>query len=73
MRRSSNCALNSMTSLGMSPDLALRQLEGMVQVQAVMLSTNRMFLATAAIFALAASLIWLAPKPKRLAAPGGGH
>jgi len=65
--------LDSMTAQGLSPDQALRQLDGLVQVQSVMLSTNQMFLATAVIFALAASIIWLAPKPKRMAAPGGGH
>jgi DHA2 family multidrug resistance protein len=54
-------------------DQALRQLEGLVQTQAVMISTNRMFEVTALVFALAASIIWLAPKPKRMAAPGGGH
>ena len=65
--------LDTMTAQGLSPGQALRQLEGLVQTQAVMLSTNDMFLATAVIFALAASIIWLAPKPKRIAAPGGGH
>jgi DHA2 family multidrug resistance protein len=62
-----------MTSHGMSVAQSLRALENMVQTQAVMISTNQMFLGTAAVFALAASVIWLAPKPKRVAAPGGGH
>jgi len=66
-------ALDTLTGRGMSLDQALRQLEGLVQTQAVMLSTNDMFLATAGVFAVAASVIWLAPKPKRIAAPGGGH
>jgi DHA2 family multidrug resistance protein len=68
-----DAALNTLTSHGMTLDQALRQLEGLVQTQAVMLSTNQMFLATAVVFALAASIIWIAPKPKRVAAPGGGH
>ncbi|HEX7947703.1 MAG TPA: DHA2 family efflux MFS transporter permease subunit [Phenylobacterium sp.] len=66
-------ALGDMTSHGMSMAQSLRALENMVQTQAVMISTNQMFLGTAAVFALAASVIWLAPKPKRMAAPGGGH
>jgi DHA2 family multidrug resistance protein len=66
-------ALDVMTAHGLSPAQALGQLERLVQTQAVMLSTNQMFLATAVIFALAASIIWLAPRPKRIAAPGGGH
>jgi DHA2 family multidrug resistance protein len=65
--------LDAMTAHGLSPAQALGQLERLVQTQAVMLSTNQMFLATAVIFALAASIIWLAPRPKRIAAPGGGH
>lgn len=66
-------ALDVLTARGLSPDQALRQLDGLVQTQSVMLSTNQMFLATAVVFALAASIIWIAPKPKRVAAPGGGH
>ncbi|MBU1376832.1 MAG: DHA2 family efflux MFS transporter permease subunit [Alphaproteobacteria bacterium] len=63
--------LDLMTGRGLSSDQALRQLEGMVQVQAVMISTNRMFMATAVVFAVAASVIWIAPKPTRRAGPGG--
>jgi len=65
--------LDVMTARGLSSDQALRQLEGLVQTQAVMISTNQMFLATAVVFAIAASVIWIAPKPKRVAGPGGGH
>lgn len=66
-------ALDTMTRSGLSDQVALGQLEGLVQNQAVMISTNEMFLATAGVFALAASIIWLAPKPERIAAGGGGH
>ncbi|HET6969890.1 MAG TPA: DHA2 family efflux MFS transporter permease subunit [Phenylobacterium sp.] len=66
-------AIDAMTARGMSVDQALRQLEGLVQTQAVMISTNHMFEVTALVFAIAASIIWVAPKPKRVAAPGGGH
>lgn len=65
--------IDAMTAQGLSHEQALRQLEGMVQTQAVMLSTNQVFLATALVFALAASIIWLAPKPKAVAMGGGGH
>ena len=68
-----NATLDAMTAQGFSPDQALRQLEGLVQSQAVMLSTNTMYMATAVVFAVAATTIWLAPRPKRAAAPGGGH
>lgn len=66
-------SLDRMTALGLSPDQALRQLDGLVQVQSVMLSTDQMFLATACVFALAAMIIWIAPKPTRMMGPGGGH
>jgi DHA2 family multidrug resistance protein len=66
-------ALDGMTAQGFSSGQALGQLEGLVQSQAVMLSTNQMFLVTAGVFAIAATTIWLAPRPKRAAAPGGGH
>jgi len=65
--------LDTMTARGLSPEQAARQLEGLVQTQAVMISTNHMFQLTAIVFAIAASVIWIAPKPKRMAAPGGGH
>jgi MFS transporter, DHA2 family, multidrug resistance protein len=66
-------ALDQMIAQGFTPDQALRQLEGLVQSQAVMLSTNEMFLITAGVFVVAASTIWLAPRPKRAPAPGSGH
>lgn len=65
--------LDILTARGLTPDQAVRQLDGLVQVQAVMLSTNQMFLATAGVFALAASIIWIAPKPKRMASFGEGR
>ncbi len=65
--------LDTLTSRGFTLDQATRQLDGLVQTQAVMLSTNQMFLAAAGVFALAASIIWIAPRPKRMAGPGGGH
>lgn len=65
--------LDAMTAQGLTHDQALHQVEGMVQQQAVMLSTNQVFQATAVVFALAASIIWLAPKPAKVAMGGGGH
>jgi DHA2 family multidrug resistance protein len=66
-------AIDQMVAQGFSPEQALRQLEGLVQTQAVMLSTNEMFLVTAFVFTAAAATIWLAPRPKHVAEPGGGH
>jgi DHA2 family multidrug resistance protein len=66
-------ALEAMTAHGFTPAQALGQLEGLVQTQAVMLSTNTMYMATAVVFAIAATTIWLAPQPKQAPPPGGGH
>lgn len=65
--------MDAMAARGMSTDLAMRNLDALVQTQAVMLSTNRMFLTTSLVFVFAAGLIWLAPKPRPMAGPGGGH
>ncbi|MEW5683350.1 MAG: DHA2 family efflux MFS transporter permease subunit [Pseudomonadota bacterium] len=65
--------IDAMTAQGLTHDQALHQVEGLVQQQAVMLSTNQVFQATAVVFALAASIIWLAPKPQKVAMGGGGH
>ncbi|CAN7232926.1 DHA2 family efflux MFS transporter permease subunit [Phenylobacterium sp. LjRoot225] len=59
---------------GFSPDQALGQIDRLVQVQSTMLATNHLFLIGATLFATAASVVWLAPKPRRGGAPmGGGH
>jgi MFS transporter, DHA2 family, multidrug resistance protein len=57
--------LNSLTQAGSTAAQALRQLDSLVQTQAVMLATNRVFFVTAFVFLLAAGVIWLAPKTKR--------
>jgi DHA2 family multidrug resistance protein len=65
---------NSLTAQGFTPDQALSQIEGIVQTQAVMLSTNQMFLTVSLVLIVAALLIWVAPSVKRNGAPaGGGH
>jgi DHA2 family multidrug resistance protein len=59
---------------GLSPDAALRQFEGIVQGQAVMVGTNQMFLTIALFLYVACAVVWIAPKPKRVVRPGdGGH
>jgi MFS transporter, DHA2 family, multidrug resistance protein len=61
--------------MGMTPDQALNQIEGMTQNQAVMLATDQMFLIMTVAFAFAACVVWLAPKPNLFASPAaaGGH
>lgn len=59
---------------GMTPEAANQTLDYFVTSQSIMLSTNQIMMAIGIIFVFAASIIWLAPKPKRTIEPGaGGH
>lgn len=60
-------------SLGLNSDQATNQLDLLVQGQSVMLSTDGVFLATSALFVIAAGLIWLAPRATRKVDPGQSH
>jgi MFS transporter, DHA2 family, multidrug resistance protein len=57
--------LNTLTQAGGTAAQALRQLDSLVQTQAVMLATDRVFFVSSFVFVLAAGAIWLAPKTKR--------
>jgi len=51
-------------------------IDSLVQSQAVMLSTNHVFLAISVLMAVSVGAIWLAPKPKPGSMGGaqaGGH
>jgi len=66
--------LSRLQSMGLSAAQALRQLDLIVQGQAVMLATNRVFMGLSMIFLLASACVWLAPRPKGPIPPGaGGH
>ena len=66
--------LSQLTAHGLTPDQATRQVDRLVQMQAVMLSTNQMFFGTAILFVIAASVVWLAPKTRRAGGmSAGGH
>jgi len=67
-------AMDAFRGMGLSADQALQQYEGLVQSQSVMLATDHIFLAIAVVLALAGASVWIAPRPKRIVAPGaGGH
>jgi DHA2 family multidrug resistance protein len=53
--------------------LSIQQLDRMVQGQGVMLATNQIFQGVAIAFVLSALVIWLAPKPSRVADTTGVH
>lgn len=62
---------------GLTPSLgaaqALGAVNNLVGSQAVMLATNQLFLACAGVFALAAALVWLTPKPAREVDTSAAH
>ena len=62
-----------MTSLGASRDQATELLTHLVEGQSVMLATLNMFGVIAICFGFAATLIWLAPKPKGPIDTSGAH
>ena len=67
--------VNALTSGGMDPMAAVRQFEGLLQGQAVMLATDQMFLIIALFLYLACAVVWIAPRPAARTGPpgGGGH
>ena len=67
--------LTKLTASGMSHDMAVNQLNNLVQGQSVMIATNQLMFVVAVAFAIAALAIWLAPKPGRAIdmAEAGGH
>lgn len=56
--------LDKLQAQGLSLQQALQNLSDMVQGQAVMLATNRVFLLLAVTLAAVAAGVWLSPKPK---------
>ncbi|TCJ12753.1 DHA2 family efflux MFS transporter permease subunit [Parasulfuritortus cantonensis] len=59
---------------GMAPDAVREAADYLLTNQAVMLATNQLMTVIGLAFLVAASVIWLAPKPMRVVEPGaGGH
>jgi DHA2 family multidrug resistance protein len=56
--------VDALVAAGLSADQAVRQIEALVQQQAVLLATDRIFLVTGVLFLFAAGFIWLAPRPR---------
>ncbi|OJW49976.1 MAG: MFS transporter [Candidatus Accumulibacter sp. 66-26] len=59
---------------GMAADAVNQAIDYLITGQAVMLATNQLMTVIGVAFLIAASAIWLAPKPSRVVEPGaGGH
>ncbi|HWD67675.1 MAG TPA: DHA2 family efflux MFS transporter permease subunit [Caulobacteraceae bacterium] len=69
-----NATLNSLRSMGLSAQQAVAGLDNLVQGQAVMISTDHIFLISGLMFLFGACVVWLAPRPRtQVAAGAGGH
>jgi DHA2 family multidrug resistance protein len=67
--------LDAFKAMGFTASQSVGQLDNMVQGQAVMLATDRVFLGCAAVFVIASLSIWLAPRPQSITGgpAAGGH
>ncbi|MEO7026199.1 MAG: MFS transporter, partial [Caulobacteraceae bacterium] len=68
-----NAAIGALTAAGQTAGQATRSLDALVQGQAVMAATDHIFAITALLFLVGSAAIWLAPKPRPMAAGAGGH
>ena len=66
-------AVKSLTDAGMTHGQALGQFEAMVQGQAVMLATDKLFLTLSGLLAIAACSIWLTARPAGRVAASNAH
>jgi DHA2 family multidrug resistance protein len=68
-----NEVIAGMTSRGLSMDQARAMIDNLIQSQAIMLSTNHVFIVVSALMAVSAGAIWFAPKPKMGVPPPSEH
>lgn len=69
----STAAESGLAGTGLSLDQIRSAIARLVDQEALALSTSRLFLLSAIVFAGAACIIWLAPKPKSAPQPGAAH
>jgi DHA2 family multidrug resistance protein len=58
---------------GFSLDQIRRAIEQLVERESMAVATDQIFFLAAAVFAVAAATIWLAPRPARAVGPGAAH
>ncbi|NBC36971.1 DHA2 family efflux MFS transporter permease subunit [Novosphingobium sp. FSY-8] len=73
MARQGTATIEAMQDGGFSHEGAVGMLDALVQGQSVMLASIHVFAEIAALFVLAAAVIWLAPKPKGPIDTSGAH
>ena len=69
----SGAATEAMTSAGMGVEQARGIMDWMLQGQSVMVATNKIFMAIAVLFTIAAFAIWLAPRPTKIVDTSAVH
>ncbi len=69
----SSQAVHQVGLLGFTHARSLQELEGLIESQAVMLATDKLFLTMSVLMAMAACSIWFTPKPKGKVAAGAAH
>lgn len=72
-RLNTDATQQALTAQGFSIDQVRGAVEMTVTQESSTLAINHMFLLSAIIFAGAALIIWLAPRPQRVAGPGAAH
>jgi DHA2 family multidrug resistance protein len=65
--------MSRMQQRGFSVEQSRGALEQLVIQQGMAVGTTHLFLVAAVVLMMAASAIWLAPRPKRIAGPGAAH
>ena len=73
MMSDTQSTIDGLVHSGMTHDQAVGVVTNMVQGQAIMLSTDQLFMGCAAMFIAAALTIWVAPRPARVTGPSFGH
>lgn len=66
-------ATHMMQDSGMGMGQIRSSIDWLLQKQSVMVATNQLFMVIAVIFAVAACIIWFAPKPKHAVDPAAAH
>ena len=66
-------AVQRLSDTGLSQGQALRQFEAMLQEQAIMLATDKLFLSISVLLSIAACSIWLIAKPTGRLTSGNAH
>ena len=65
-------AMTTLQRAGMSVEQARAAVERLVEQQSATLGVLHIYVSSALVFLIAAAVVWIAPKPKRIAS-GGGH